>query len=312
MFQLYKKRDFSALVGDTFNFFKWEGKNYFKNYFIINGGLLLLLVVIIYFFSNIFIKGAFAGLQTGNDNAFIDEIYSNLSLFIGFGLGMMLLIMVISIVNYSFPIAYLKLIEENKERNFQNLITYFKSKFGRIISFFLLSLVIMIPLLFIIIGLTVLSIFIIIGIPLIFLLIPTLTSFVALTYYHYITEQIGYFDALGKAYDMLKSKYWPIIGSSFVVQMIVQITLGIFTMIPYFIGLISVFSNPESLQQNPENAISFVMILLTAILIISIIFNYTLQNIILINQGIIFYSCKEESGNVSVKNNIDLIGTHEA
>ena len=59
MFQLYKKRDFSALVGDTFGFFKLEGKNYFKNYFTINGGLLLLLVVIIYFFSNIFIKSSF-------------------------------------------------------------------------------------------------------------------------------------------------------------------------------------------------------------------------------------------------------------
>mgnify|MGYP001160705446 FL=1 len=312
MFQLYKKRDFSALIGDTFNFFKLEGKNYFKNYFTINGGLLLLLVVIIYFFSNIFIKGAFAGAQNGNDDAFVNEIYSNLSLFIGFGIGMMLLIMVISVVNYSFPIAYLKLIEENKERNFQNLITYFKSKLGRIISFYLLSLVILIPLLIIVIGLTILSVFILIGIPLIFLLIPTITSFISLTYYNYITEQIGYFDALGKAYEMLKSKFWPIIGATFIVHMIVQITLGIFTIIPYIIGVITLFINPQSLQQNPENAISFVMILLTAIIIISIIFNYTLQNIILINQGVIFYSCKEESGNVSVNNNIDLIGTDEA
>ena len=94
--------------------------------------------------------------------------------------------------------------------------------------------------------------------------------------------------------------------------MIVQITLGIFAIIPYIIGIITLFTNPESLQQNPENAISFVMILLTAIIIISIICNYTLQNIILINQGVIFYSCKEESGNISVKNNIDLIGTDEA
>ena len=159
MFQLYKKRDFSALVGDTFSFFKLEGKNYLKNYFTINGGLLLLLVVIIYFFSNIFIKGAFAGVQTGNDNAFIDEIYSNLGLFVGFGIGMMLLIMIISILNYSFPIAYLKLMEENKERNFQNLISYFKSKLGRIIVFYLLSIVILIPLLVIVMLLTFLSIF---------------------------------------------------------------------------------------------------------------------------------------------------------
>ena len=94
--------------------------------------------------------------------------------------------------------------------------------------------------------------------------------------------------------------------------MIVQITLGIIVMIPYFIGLISIFSNPEAMQQNPDNAISFVMILMLAIIIISIILNYTLQNIILINQGIIFYSCKEESENISIKNSIDLIGTDEA
>ena len=47
-------------------------------------------------------------------------------------------------------------------------------------------------------------------------------------------------------------------------------------------------------------------------MIISIIFNYTLQNIILINQGIIYYSLKEEQENISVINSIELIGTDEA
>ena len=202
--------------------------------------------------------------------------------------------------------------EEDKERNFQNLISYFKSKLGRIIVFYLLSIVILIPLLVVVMLLTFLSIFILIGIPLMFILFPAITSFVALTYYHYITEKIGYFDALGKAFTMLKSKFWPIIGTTFVMYMIVQITLGIIVMIPYFIGLISIFSNPEAMQQNPDNAISFVMILMVAIIIISIILNYTLQNIILNNQGIIFYSCKEETENISIKNSIDLIGTDEA
>ena len=55
MFQLYKKRDFNELVSDTFDFFKIHGKNYFKNYFIINGGFLLILVVLLYFvYENIF------------------------------------------------------------------------------------------------------------------------------------------------------------------------------------------------------------------------------------------------------------------
>ena len=312
MFQLYKKRDFSALVGDTFGFFKLEGKNYFKNYFIFNGGLLLLLVVLIYFFSSIFIQGAFAGVQNGNNDSFVNEIYANIGLFIGFGLGMMLLIVIVSIINYSFPIAYLKLIEEQKERNFQNLLIYFKSKIGRVIAFYLLSILILVPMLVIVVALTILSTFILIGIPLLFILVPTITSFVALTYYNYITTKMSYFDALGSAHNMLKSNFWPIIGATFIVETIVQITLGIFTLVPYFIGLVTLFSNPEAQEQNSHETISFVMVLVTVILIISIIFNYTLQNIILINQGIIFYSCKEASENVSVISSIDLIGTDEA
>jgi hypothetical protein len=49
MQQFYKKRDFGTLISDTFLFFKENGKNYFKNYILINGLLLILLVVIIAF-----------------------------------------------------------------------------------------------------------------------------------------------------------------------------------------------------------------------------------------------------------------------
>ena len=312
MFQLYKKRDFSSLVGDTFNFFKLEGKNYFKNYFIINGSLLLLLVVIIYFFANIFIKGAFANLQTRNEANFINEMYSNLGLFIGLGALMLLLILIISMLNYAFPLGYLKLMEQNKERNFENLIHYFKSKLGRIIIFFLLSIVVLFPLLFFVMFLTFLSVFILIGIPLLLLLIPTMTSFTSLFYITYISEEIGYFEAFGKAFDMLKKNYFPIIGATFVMYMIIQVTLGIFTMIPYIIGMIFLFSNPEAIEQNAENSFSIIAIILIAIVIISILFNYTLQNLMLINQGITYYSCKEELENVNLNNSIDLIGTDEA
>lgn len=312
MFQLYKKRDFSALVGDTFNFFKLEGKNYFKNYFIINGSLLLLLVVIIYFFANIFIKGAFANMQTGNEESFYNELYSNLGLFIGLGALMILLIIIISMLNYAFPLGYLKLMEQNKERNFENLIQYFKSKIGRIIIFFLLSIVVLFPLLFIVMFLTILSVFILIGIPLLLLLIPTMTSFISLFYITYISEEVSYFEAFGKAFDMLKKNYFPIIGATFVMYMIIQVTLGILTMIPYIIGVIFLFSNPEAIEQNVENSFSIIAVILIAIIIISIIFNYTLQNLMLINQGITYYSCKEALENVSLNNSIDLIGTDEA
>ncbi|WP_050020641.1 hypothetical protein [Chryseobacterium sp. P1-3] len=59
MIQFYKKRDFGTFISDSFNFFKLYGKNYFKNYILINGLLLILIITIFIFgykelFSQIF------------------------------------------------------------------------------------------------------------------------------------------------------------------------------------------------------------------------------------------------------------------
>lgn len=311
MFQLYSKRNFSSLVGDTFTLFKLEGKNYFKNYFIINGGLLIVLCIIIYFFMQIFLKSAFLASSQNNSNAFLDSILTNVSLFIIFGLAMILLIMFASLINYLYPVAYLKLVEEKKQRTLHNLTSLIKSKIGRTIQFYLFSIFVIVPLLLVLLGISFALVFVIIGVPILFILLPAYTSWVSLSYYEYISTNSTYFNALKKGLKLLKSKFWPVIGSNYVMQTIVQVVLGIVVMVPYFIGIFSIFINPEQSTQNSENVFSLITILLTVIMIISILFNYTLQNIILINQGIIYYSIIEEQENISAKNNIDLIGQNE-
>lgn len=311
MFQLYSKRNFSSLVGDTFTLFKLEGKNYFKNYFIINGGLLLVLCIIIYFFMQIFLKSAFLASSQNNSNAFLDSILTNVSLFIIFGLAMILLIMFASLINYLYPVAYLKLVEEKKQRTLHNLTSLIKSKIGKTIKFYFLSIFIIVPLLLVLLGISFALVFVIIGVPILFILLPAYTSWVSLSYYEYISTNSTYFNALKKGLKLLKSKFWPVIGSNYVMQTIVQVVLGIVVMVPYFIGIFSIFINPEQSTQNSENVFSLLTILLTVIMIISILFSYTLQNIILINQGIIYYSIIEEQENISAKNNIDLIGQNE-
>jgi hypothetical protein len=311
MFQLYSKRNFSSLVGDTFTLFKLEGKNYFKNYFIINGGLLLVLCIIIYFFMQIFLKSAFLASSPNNSNAFLDTILSNVSLFIFFGVALILLIMLASLINYLYPVAYLKLLGENKQPSLNNLTLLIKGKIGRTIQFYLFSLFIIVPLLLVLLGLSFALVFVIIGVPILIILIPAYTSWISLSYYEYISTNSSYFNALKKGLKLLKSKFWPVIGSNYVMQTIVQVVLGIVVMVPYFIGVFSIFINPEQSTQNSENVFSLLTILLTVIMIISILFNYTLQNIILINQGIIYYSLIEEQENISAKNNIDLIGQNE-
>ena len=66
MMQFYKKRDFGALISDTFNFVKLYGKNYFKNYFVINGLLLILMMVLVFFGFKNFFSLIFEGIGGGN------------------------------------------------------------------------------------------------------------------------------------------------------------------------------------------------------------------------------------------------------
>ena len=70
-FQLYKKRDFSALMNDTMDFFKQCWKNYFRNYVVINGSLILLMCVLYFLvfkdmFKNMYIPAAAGSWLTDN------------------------------------------------------------------------------------------------------------------------------------------------------------------------------------------------------------------------------------------------------
>ncbi|WP_338377067.1 hypothetical protein [uncultured Flavobacterium sp.] len=314
MFQLYKKRGFNELVGDTFDFFKIHGKNYFKNYFIINGGFLLILVVLLYFFTKIFFESIFASINNGQngENLMLNNLTSNLPILIIGGISMFFLIVLISIINYTYPIGYLSLIESKKELNIKNLIGFIKSKIGKTILFFLASLIIFLPIFVIVLGLLFGLMFILIGFPLMLLVLPAMVSWVSLSFYDYISSDNGYLTSLINGFKLLKEKIWPIIGSTVIMFVIVQIVVGVVYFVPYIIGMASVFINPEALQGNQQQTIetlSFMTIMMTIAMIVSILFNYTLQNLIFINQGIIYYSSKEELENNVIKNDIDLIGS---
>lgn len=314
MFQLYKKRDFSTLVSDTFNFFKIYGKDYFKNYLIINGGFLLVLLTLIYFFMKIFYEGMLSGInnQTYGNNLLFDNLYANLSYFITGGVIAFILICIISIINYTYPIAYLKLIENNTEISTKSLIDFIKSKIGKSILFFLASLISFVPIFFIVSLILIALSVIIIGIPLMLIVFPALISWISLSYYDYISSNTSFFTSVRNGYYLLKENLWANIASTVIMFVIVNVVIGIIYMVPYLIGIASLFANPESFQEGGTNALdnlSFMMILMTIIMIVTIISNYLLQNLIFINQGIIYYSSKEEKENHTTKSNIDLIGS---
>ncbi len=314
MFQLFKKRNFSEFVSDTFTFFKMYGKHYYRNYFIINGGFLLLLLVIMFFLGKVYFEGIFSnfGVQNFDGSSPIDTFLNdNLPMIIGLGILMIIAAIFLSILSYAYPVAYLKLLEKKEYAETSEIIDVIKSKIGKIIVFFIASIFIMIPLMVIIMMLSFALVFIIIGIPLLFIVIPALMCWFAFAFYDYISTEKGYFDALGSGFNLLRQKFWPSVGSTAVMYMIMQIVIGIVSMIPYIFGMVSMFTSLESQnggQMQPEN-MSFFMIMMGLAMLLSLLLNFIFQNFLLINQGIMYYSIREENENNTPKSEIDLIGT---
>lgn len=312
MFQLYKNRNFNELISDTFNFFKTHGKNYFANYIAINGGILLVLIVLLYFFIKIFYDGLFANGAIKQGTAFENYFLENIELFIGYGIGAFILILILSLINSLFPIAYLKLIEQNQETNATNIWKYIKSKIGKSIIFLLLSIVTIMPIAAILMFLSFALVFLLIGIPLILIVIPAVFTCFSFAYYNYITTNDGYFDSVSKGYKLFIKKPWPLIGSTLIIYLIVNTVVSFISFIPYFIGIFSMLFNIETQNiNNQQDTISFMIIMVGITFILSISLNYLLQNIVSVNQGIMFYTMLDVTENKSKNSEIDLIGSNE-
>lgn len=312
MFQLYKKRNFNDLIGDTFNFFKAHGKNYFANYIVINGGLLLVLIVLLYFFMKIFYDGLFSNGNVNTGNVFENYFLQNMELFIGYGIGAFFLILILSLINSLYPIAYLKLIERNEETNATNIWKYIKSKIGKSLVFLLLSMVTIMPIAVLLGFLCFALVFILIGIPLILIVIPAIFTCISFAYYNYISTNDGYFDSVSKGYRLFIKKPWPLIGSTMIIYFIVNTVVSFISFIPYFIGIFGVMFNVETQGvENQQEVISFMMIMVGITFMLSISLNYLMQNIVSINQGIMYYSMIDETEKTSNLSEIDLIGSNE-
>ena len=311
MFQLFKKRDFSDYVSDTFQFFRETGKHYLKNYFTICGILLRVLAIVSYFLFQVYFDFFLNFGRMNNNYSFIQNFTENNTGMIIIGaIFMFLFIILLSMINYSIPVIYMDLYVKNNGNNFEtkDILTKFKANFGRIFIFFLGLIFIVTPLLILIFVLLVLLCFIIIGIPLLLFAIPTAVSWVTLSFYEYLNNDKPFFKALGSGFKHIKNQYFPNIGSLMIMYIIVQITMSVFTMFPYVFGMASVFTSTRNGSEH-DDGLSTIKILLTIVMVVSILMSYILNNLLFINQGLVYYSRRENEENISSKDSIDLIGS---
>lgn len=315
MFELYKKRDLSANFSDTTTFFKTFGKHYFKNYFIINGVFLMLLVVLIYFFAKVYMEVIFSGISNpqNSPNFMMAYFNDNLPLIVGGFIVALFLIIILSMLSISFPVVYFKLLERTNDDSFstKEIISGLRHNIGKMISFFFGSIFILFPIAIIVFGLLVLLCFILIGIPLLFIVGPAFLSWITLSYYDYTLKDVGYFTALKNGFILVKQQFWIVVGTTFLMLMLVQIVQGIITVIPYVISMIWMFTSTQNLHESgPQtNAFSTLGILFSVIFVLSVLLSYFFNNFFVVNQGLIYYGLQEEKENNSTKSQIDLIGT---
>ncbi len=315
MITLFKKRNFNDYLNDTFSFFKKDGKHFLKNYFVINGVFLLLLVVFIYFLSKIYFEAIFSTLdQTNPRYNFVEELFNeNLGLFITSLIGFIVLSLFLTLLNFAYPVIYLEQYDKNSGSSFgtKEIINGMKSKIGKMLLFFIISLFILIPAIAILFAVLILLSFVIIGIPLMIIALPTIFSLVTLAFYDYLTTDNGYFTSLGNAIGYLKKQFWPIVGVTILMYMIVQIIMTLFSMIPYVIAMVLLFTSIESNTTGPtQDALSTFGIIMTVIFVTVVLANYILNNLLIINQGMIYYSRREHDENNATFSEIDTIGTN--
>ncbi|MBE9394705.1 hypothetical protein IQN75_14955 [Elizabethkingia anophelis] len=312
--QFYKKRDFGALVSDTLNFFKLYGKNYFKNYLTLNGGIIILLVVVIVIGFGDFFKQAFGSNTNGEAYLFQDYFQQNQGLLIGASVLSIILIILLSLISYSFPVLYMKRLAEtgNSKVTMNEMIEDMKKNLKKFFIFFIGSIFILTPLFIFAFIISSFLMIILIGFLLILACIPVMVNIINFTLFNMYNTNDGFFSSIGKAFRMQFSKdFWKYIGSTFIIYLLINVVTTIFAFIPmmflYGYILTTVSTTPDAIGSDS----SFFMILMAIVYAVSIACTIVLNNLIYVNAGFMYYDSRTDLHRNVTFSEIDTIGSGE-
>jgi len=321
--QFYKKREFGTLVGDTFQFFKEYGKNYFKNFFLINGFLLIILVALFVFGYREFFMQLLGG-NTGGNSYFMEQYFeNNVGMLVFLVIAFFILAAAVAIVSYSFPIFYLKRVSENGNVPVKSdeILSDIKSNLGRIFTLLAGLIFIVTPAFLVIFSISYVLVLIVIGIFLLFLVIPASVNAINFLMYDYLQTKKGFFESLSFAiraqfsYKTLnqKSPFWKYWGTTAVIYFIIYIVTSIFTFVPmliYFGGLYTVPSRNGGFEQNPFDGTMGILFFL--IYGVSMLVSFVMMNLLLVASGLMYYDNRTDLHQQMDLLEIDSIGNNEA
>ncbi|MCY0970638.1 DUF4013 domain-containing protein [Chryseobacterium wangxinyae] len=318
--QFYKKRDFGSFISDSFGFFRLYGKNYFKNYILLNGLLIILMVVIAIFGYRELFSQLFSSNLSGNSSYMENYFESNIGMFIAIGILTFLLFVVLMIVNYLYPVFYLKRLSEGQQKiKTDDIFNDFKNNIGRIGVLSLGMIFIVAPLSFILIGVSYALVFIIIGLPILIFVFPTVFNVVNFLMYDFFNSKRGFFESLSYsirsqfsyANGREKSPYWKYWGATLIMSIILYVITTIFTMVPMIIFFASLFTSAPNgeFEQNPFAGT--MGILFFVVYGISMLVSFFISNLLYVNSGLLYYDSRTDLHQQVELAEIDTIGINE-
>lgn len=320
MMQFYKKRDFGAFITDSFTFFKLYGKNYFKNYILLNGLLLILMVAIFIFGYRELIMQIFGSNMSGESYYFESYFEDNIGMFVVIGLITFLLFLLMMIVNYLFPVFYLKRLAEGETKiRTDDILGDFKRNAGKIGKLCLGIVFVVTPLSLIVMGISYAMILIVIGFFLILLVYPVLFNVVTFLMYDYFNSKRGFFESLSYSIRTQfsytngreKSPFWKYWGSTVVISIILYVITTIFTAIPmiFFMLKITTTAPDANFEQNPfAGSLGVMMFVMYGI---SLLVSFFLSNMLYVNSGLMYYDSRRDFHQKVELEEIETIGINE-
>lgn len=318
--QFYKKRDFGTFISDSFTFFKLYGKNYFKNYILLNGLLLILMVTVFIFgYRELFLQ--LFGSNMGGESYYFQQYFEeNLGMLFVVGILVFLLFVALMIINYLYPVFYLKRIVQGETKiRTDEILSDFKNNAKRIGILCLGMIFIVTPLALIAIGIAYALILIFIGILIMLLVYPTLFNVTTFLMYDYFNSNRGFFESLSYAMRAQfsypngreRSPYWKYWGATIIIFIIMYVITTIFTFVPtmFFYGSILTSAPDGNFEENPLSGTFGVMIFV--IYGISMLVSFLLSNMMYINAGLMYYDSRTDLHQKAELAEIETIGINE-
>lgn len=307
MIQFYKKRDFGTLISDTFQFFKEYGKNFFKNYIIINGLLMILMVVIVVIGYREFITQLFGSNLEGESHYFEQYFQDNLPVLIVVSFFVALLYLAVTMFAYTYPVLYMKRVAETgcKTVKTDEVLSDLKANAGRFLILLLGMTFIVMPLFLIIFAVSYLLVFIVIGLFVLMFTVPVMMNVINFLLFDYFTGKKGFFEALSYSiraqfsYQRHRdgSPFWKYWGSSLVTFLIYYILISIFSAVPMVLIMVSMYAGMEpdsagGISQNPFSGTQGIIIFV--LYGISLIASFLLMNMVMVNSGLQYYDSRTD------------------